>query len=407
MASATAVPPTEPVAMDVPAKLVDLGAVAAAAAAAAVASSTAAAEAAAAAADELDEETYFATSYYRPLSNLPTPPPSSRNSSVLNSPQLDQGEALESSLLGPAVHLVNMLPPAASLATPSVPLVQAMLTRAQLPLDTIALAVCILDALDSRFARAWRLTCPLGTGGNGQPNRASSPTAATATTAAAVTATATTTATATAASPATTTAAANAQQPPPLPKRHTLPARCTSPSSPFPSFNVVDRLLHIDAVFPEVIILAALVIAAKFTDDGFVSQQPAHAYCSAWGGGDYEPPRSPASAVTACGSFWTAAQLAATERCIMQSLDYRILPLLDPDLLADARADMRRAGAYALRRRKAEAEAGAVAGARPEAAAAATAEAADADDNAHAEATREPVQAMTPPAEDLVAPEAT
>lgn len=107
--------------------------------------------------DDFDED-YFASTY-RPLSNLPTPPPSSQ-SSLIQFPG-NEDDALESSLLGPAVHLVNMLPSACSIVTPSVPLVQAMLTRAQLPINTIALAVCILDSLDSRFARTWRLTCPL------------------------------------------------------------------------------------------------------------------------------------------------------------------------------------------------------------------------------------------------------
>ncbi|KJR81818.1 uncharacterized protein SPSK_00783 [Sporothrix schenckii 1099-18] len=133
--------------------------------------------------DDFDED-YF-SSTYRPLSNLPTPPPSSHTSSLAQSPYAGAHahghahgyahgyahghahgpstapDASDSPLLGPAVHLVNLLPPAASLATPSVALVQAMLARAALPLDTVALAVCILDSLDSRFARAWRLTCPL------------------------------------------------------------------------------------------------------------------------------------------------------------------------------------------------------------------------------------------------------
>ncbi|CAK7198529.1 hypothetical protein SEUCBS139899_001192 [Sporothrix eucalyptigena] len=265
--------------------------------------------------DDFDED-YF-SSTYRPLSNLPTPPPSS-HTSLAHSPE-DHSETLESSLLlGPAVHLVNMLPPAASLATPSVALVQAMLARAQLPLDTVALAVCILDSLDSRFARTWRLSCPLG-----------APTLATAPSAPSV-------------APTT-----------PAEKRHTLPSPL-SPSFPFPD---TDRLLHIDAVFPEVIILAALVIAAKFTDDGAASQQPAQAYCAAWGAPtpSVSASQTTSSASTSTGpgpcALWTGAQLATTERCIMQNLGYRILPLLDADLLADAQADMRRAGVQALRSR--------------------------------------------------------
>lgn len=272
--------------------------------------------------DDFDED-YF-SSTYRPLSNLPTPPPSSHTSSLAQSPYAGghnstgaTGVAADGSLLGPAVHLVNLLPPAASLATPSVALVQAMLARAQLPLDTVALAVCILDSLDSRFARAWRLTCPLA-----PPSPSSTE------------------------SPSSLSSRASPAAPE---KRHTLP----SPLSPmFPTFAppsdaaAAARGLHIDAVFPEVIVLAALVIAAKFTDDGFVSQQPAQAYCTAWGASGSSTSPGPCA-------LWTGAQLAATERCIMQNLGYRILPLLDPDLLADAQADMRRAGAQALRSRRA------------------------------------------------------
>ncbi|CAK7271940.1 hypothetical protein SEPCBS57363_004878 [Sporothrix epigloea] len=267
--------------------------------------------------DDDDDEDYF-SSTYRPLSNLPTPPPSI-HASLSQSPATEAAScynsdfSASSTLLGPAVHLANLLPPAASLATPSVALVQAMLTRAQLPLETVALAVCILDSLDSRFARTWRQTCPLGA-----PSFLAPVSLAPAEPA-----------------PASTT---------PVEKRRTLPSPLP-PSSPLftPDANV-DRLLHIDAVFPEVIVLAALVIAAKFTDDGFASQQPAQAYCAAWGSSTSTPTNRPGPC-----ALWTGAQLAATERCIMQNLGYRILPLLDAELLADAQSDMRRAGVQALR----------------------------------------------------------
>lgn len=156
---------------------------------------------------------------------------------------------------GPATHLVNLIPPAASLTTPSIPLVQTILTRANLPLETLALAVCILDALDSKFALAWRLACP--------PSTAPS-------------------------------------------KRHTLPASA--------------RALHIDSVHPELIILAAVVIAVKFLDD---RHAPAAHYVGAWAGG-----------------VWGPEQLGATERCVMANLGWRLLPLCDEDLLADAMVDM-------------------------------------------------------------------
>lgn len=50
--------------------------------------------------DEFDEE-YFARTY-RPLSNLPTPPPSSRDSSTAQSPKslLEDGGLASSELLG-------------------------------------------------------------------------------------------------------------------------------------------------------------------------------------------------------------------------------------------------------------------------------------------------------------------
>ncbi|PKS09770.1 hypothetical protein jhhlp_004391 [Lomentospora prolificans] len=200
---------------------------------------------------------------YRPLSNLPTPPPSL--SSAAQSPKnpLEDGERLKTRYLGPAIHLVNLIPSAASLATPSVPLVQAILSRSDLPLESIALAVCVLDALDNRFALSWRLSCPL-------------------------------------------------HIVPPIfacsNKRHTLP------SGPF------EQQLHIDSVYPELIILSALTIAVKFLDD---PQASTRYYCSAWG-----------------GDIWSCEQLNATERCIMENLNYRILPLCDEDLLTDAMVDM-------------------------------------------------------------------
>lgn len=220
---------------------------------------------------EFDEE-YFARTY-QPLSNLPTPPPSSRASLATQSPRslLEDGGLLESALLGPAVHLVNLIPPSASLALPSVPLVHAMLVRSDLPADTIALAVCILDSLNSKFSLNWRLLCPLS-----QRDALSD-----------------------------------------LSKRHTIPA------SP-----VGLTQLHIDCVNPELIILAALIIAVKFLED---CQEPTQYYRSAWG-----------------KNMWTCEQINVTERCIMESLGYRILPLWDPVLIRDALSDMERAGRHAV-----------------------------------------------------------
>ncbi|KAM7217538.1 hypothetical protein V8F06_007048 [Rhypophila decipiens] len=222
--------------------------------------------------DEFDFDDEYFTRTYQPLSNLPTPPLSS-NTSAAQSPKslLQDGGLLESELLGPAIHLVNLVPPRASMTSPSVTRVHEMLNLADLPLDTIALAVCILDSLNSRFSLNWRLMCPLGQ------------------------------------------QETTAEQA----KRHTLPA------SPLP-----DRQLHIDCVNPEVIILASLIIAVKFLED---SPRPTHYYGSAWG-----------------KNMWSNEQINVTERCIMESLGYRILPLWDPELISDALSDMERAGKQVL-----------------------------------------------------------
>ncbi|AEO66903.1 b7c05c74-08ff-427c-8b50-fef07a3e98a2 [Thermothielavioides terrestris] len=225
--------------------------------------------------DEFDfDEEYFSRTY-QPLSNLPTPPPSSRESLADQSPHalLEDGGLLDSALLGPAIHLVNLVPPAASLAVPSVPLVHEMLVRSNLSMDAIALAVCILDSLNSKFSLNWRLLCPL------------------------------------------------AQHEPvnEITKRHTIQARPAGTTQ-----------LHIDSVNPEVIILAALIIASKFLAD---CQEPTNYYRSAWG-----------------QNMWTCDQINVTERCIMESLGYRILPLWDPVLIADAVNDMQRAAKQAARR---------------------------------------------------------
>ncbi|TEA22669.1 hypothetical protein C8034_v001195 [Colletotrichum sidae] len=218
------------------------------------------------------EDAYFT---YRPLSNLPTPPPSSRNSSAHQSPkaELDDGEILLEKFLGPAIHLVNLVPTSASLSTPSVPLVQAMLSRSALPLETIALAVCILDSLNSKFALSWRLQCPLLLDGAFSAN-----------------------------------------------KRHTLG------HSPLLDRRRAQQM-HIDSVQPELIILAALVIAAKFTDD---CQDSTAYYCSKWG-----------------REIWSCEQINVTERCIYENLNYRIKPLHDDeDLITDTMVDMQLAARY-------------------------------------------------------------
>lgn len=219
---------------------------------------------------EFDEEYFMRT--YKPLSNLPTPPPSSKNSSASLSPMLEMqdGEVLDPSLYGASVHLANLLPPAASLAAPSAPLVHAILTRSELPLHTVALAVCILDSLDSKFPRAWRTSCPLKLLGPDSDLDADSD--------------------------------------------YTHTSERMGPRT---------RMQHIDSVLPELIVLASLMIAAKFTED---SQQSTRWYAGAWG-----------------TWLWTCDQINTTERCIMENLDYRIMPLSALDILEDAITDMERA----------------------------------------------------------------
>ncbi|KAI3317418.1 hypothetical protein HD806DRAFT_515008 [Xylariaceae sp. AK1471] len=206
------------------------------------------------------DESYF-RQFYKPLSNLPTPPPSTRNSSAAQSPRIshDDAEGPNSQFLGPAAHLARMLPPGASFITPSIPTVQQMLARANLPMDIIALAVCILDSLDSKFSRNWRIAFPLNR--HGQPAS----------------------------------------------KRHTLP------SAP-------GQATHINSVFPEIIILAALMIAQKFVED---METPTQYFRATWG-----------------NNLWTCEQINFTERYIMESLGYRILPLWDPALIKQARHDI-------------------------------------------------------------------
>lgn len=148
-----------------------------------------------------------------------------------------------------------MLPPSASFIEPSVSVLQGMLERAHVSMDIIALGVCILDSLKSKFSRRWRVSFPLSA---------------------------------------------------PTNKRHTL-------SGPV-------QAQHIDSVLPEVIALGALMIATKFVED---MQEPTRYFASVWG-----------------QNQWTYEQINFTERCIMESLEYRIMPLWDEDYIKQARHDI-------------------------------------------------------------------
>lgn len=157
--------------------------------------------------------------------------------------------------------------------TPSFTVVQEMLVRADLPMDVIALAVCILDSLTWKFSRSWRASFPL------------SPIM-------------TTTTTTTTTNPDTSTNAGADEEP----EQQPSPPR------------------HIDSVFPEVIILGALVIASKFTED---VQESTRYFSTAWGRG-----------------LWSCEQINFTERCIMESLGYHIMPLWSASHIKQARHDI-------------------------------------------------------------------
>jgi hypothetical protein len=157
------------------------------------------------------------------------------------------------------VHLTNLIPSSTSLTTPSIPLVQAILTRANPPVETIALAACILDSLNSRFALTWRQNCPLNT---------------------------------------------------------------PAPPSPFhPGSRTQEQ--HIDCIHPELLILCALIVAVKFLDD---SHWTTSDHAADWGHG-----------------LWSCEQINFTQRCLLENISYRLLPLCEESIIADAVLDMERA----------------------------------------------------------------
>ncbi|TVY40055.1 hypothetical protein LOCC1_G005212 [Lachnellula occidentalis] len=202
--------------------------------------------------DDAFIESYLSKTYI-PLSNLPTPPPTSHsNSSTHKQPSfLTSGEIHNPKFLGPAIHLTNLVPSSTSLKSPSVPLVHALLTRANLPLETLALAVCILDSLNSRFALTWRQGCPLV----------------------------------------------------PLARQ------------------------HIDSIQPEIIVLSAVILAVKFLDDmrNFTGE-----FAREWG-----------------RNLWSCVQINFTQRCILENLGYRLMPLCEQSIISEALEDMNRAAMQA------------------------------------------------------------
>lgn len=84
------------------------------------------------------------------------------------------------------------------------------------------------------------------------------------------------------------------------------------------------RRQHIDSVHPEIIILAALILAVKFLDD---AQQSTRVYATEWGRG-----------------MWSCEQLNFTQLCVFENLAYRLLPLWKEEIINEALEDMERAG---------------------------------------------------------------
>lgn len=111
---------------------------------------------------EYSDDDYFSQTY-APLSCLPTPPLSHNAPSpftqALNAAFDGQEDDIEN--LGPAIHLCNLIPTSASLITPSPTILQDILYRANLPEQTVCLAVLILDSLTFRFSTSYRKGLPL------------------------------------------------------------------------------------------------------------------------------------------------------------------------------------------------------------------------------------------------------
>ncbi|KAF7867001.1 uncharacterized protein EAF02_009787 [Botrytis sinoallii] len=205
--------------------------------------------------DSFDSDFFEQT--YVPLSNLPTPPLSSHSydTTAAQSPisLFSSDEILDPDYLGPAIHLTNLIPSSTSLTDPSTQLVHAILTRADLPIEILALAVCILDSLNSRFARSWRISYPLESSEDQLLEQYD-----------------------------------------------------------FPSPQCAEEQ-HIDSTHPEVIVLAALILAMNLIDD----QQGTTLYhAQKWARG-----------------LWSCDQINFTQRAIMENLNYRLLPLWKEELL--------------------------------------------------------------------------
>jgi hypothetical protein len=92
---------------------------------------------------------------------------------------------------------------------------------------------------------------------------------------------------------------------------------------PFGSTGDKFKEQHIDSIHPELIILSALILAVKFLDD---AQQTTKEYAASWGKG-----------------IWSCQQVNFTQRCLLENVGYRILPLWDHDIILEALEDMEKA----------------------------------------------------------------
>ncbi|KAF2731306.1 hypothetical protein EJ04DRAFT_566942 [Polyplosphaeria fusca] len=114
--------------------------------------------------EELDK--YFAS--YEPLSNLPTPPPANMSPVVqpshANMTTISTRPDVSPELEVYAAQLANLVPTNASPLRASTATLADVLGRANLPVDLVAFAACVLDALTSHFVTSWRtvssMSCP-------------------------------------------------------------------------------------------------------------------------------------------------------------------------------------------------------------------------------------------------------
>ncbi|KAK7611517.1 hypothetical protein JOL62DRAFT_59326 [Phyllosticta paracitricarpa] len=225
--------------------------------------------------DSVDIDAYLDYANYEPLSNMPTPPqpaPASPSAAQLARSPLRPNDDLRAC----AAYLAKLTPSNASNRRPSTTTITAYLERTHLPLEVLGLAACILDALSMRFAKRWREALVSASG----PDTASLP-----------------------------VPAASLPSPPASPVPVT--------TGPFLGAAVAS------SAEPELLVLAALALAASYLDDSHVSLRH-------W-----------AHHVSNC--VFTARQMSATQRCLLADLDYD-LHSFTPEFVQDSIHDMLRAG---------------------------------------------------------------